>query len=282
MLSLMNDTLTTFASGHLSSTNTGLGNVLFQIAVAYGLAKKTNRILYFNHVHSFSEKLQRLFGFQHGQTIFRKCQTLAPIPESEFVHVGERIEFFRAFDSDLVKQIQSEDSHVRLSGHLECVEYFKDYRNEILDLFSIDSQSESFLRSTYPALFDSTKTCISVHFRVVNWDYKIGIDYYAQALNILLSLANNPVVFIFSDDMEYTKTHYISHIQFVKDVQLIYVQGNPDYIDLWCMSLCKYNILCHSTFSFWGAYLNQQPGKLAVVTQQTARFFYHLENVYTV
>jgi hypothetical protein len=281
MLCLMNDTLTTYNSGHLSPTNTGLGNVLFQIAVAYGLAKKCDRKLYFNHVHSFSEKLQGDFGLNHGKTIFRKCQEKSPLPESEFVSVGENISLFRAFDKSLLESIQSMNTHVRISGHFECVEYFKEYRNEILDLFSIDSTSELYIQTKYPQLFDTSSTPISVHFRVVNWDYMIDVDFYIQALNVLLSLAKHPVLFIFSDDIDYTKQNYISKIHFLQTIPIIYVSENPDYIDLWCMSLCKYNVLCHSTFSFWGAYLNKTPGKLAVANKHGATFLNYLENIYT-
>ena len=57
---------------------------------------------------------------------------------------------------------------------------------------------------------------------------------------------------VFSDNITEAKTMLCTC-----DVNFIWCINNKDYIDLWIMSLCDHNIICHSTFGWWGAYLNR-------------------------
>ena len=63
-------------SEFLSKKNTGLGNVLFQIASCYGIAKKTNRIPVYNNLAILTLKLKYYYGFNHENTIYRNCKTI--------------------------------------------------------------------------------------------------------------------------------------------------------------------------------------------------------------
>ena len=42
------------------------------------------------------------------------------------------------------------------------------------------------------------------------------------------------------------------------------IENNPDYIDLYLMSKCSGSIIANSSFSWWGAYLINNPEKKIV------------------
>lgn len=94
-------------------------------------------------------------------------------------------------------------------------------------------------------------------------------SYYNKAIEIINKMVENPIFYIFTDDVKYAEKMYnFSNFKIV--------QGNKDYEDMYLMSLCKYNIICNSTFSFWGAFLSTQ--KKAVIAPKTHLIRRNIEN----
>jgi hypothetical protein len=77
-----------------------------------------------------------------------------------------------------------------------------------VELFSPDTCSLELIRQTFPILFNTEYTTISIHLRgneyIRNshigkpWDYA----FYSRAIMYMKETINNPVFLIFSDDME--------------------------------------------------------------------------------
>ena len=65
---------------------------------------------------------------------------------------------------------------------------------------------------------------------------------------------------VFSDDIPWCKQHFTQY----EGCNFQYSEGRNEYEDLVLMSQCEHNIISNSTFSWWGAWLNQNPNKIVV------------------
>lgn len=87
------------------------------------------------------------------------------------------------------------------------------------------------------------------------------MEYYKKAMSYMASKVNDPVFFIFSDDMTWVKENL------PKDYPLVYVDLNDEknsYEDLRIMSSCNHHIIANSSFSWWGAWLNNRSNKMVI------------------
>lgn len=85
-------------------------------------------------------------------------------------------------------------------------------------------------------------------------------EYYEKAISYVEEKIENPHFFIFSDDTEYAKKTYTKNNYTVVDIN----HGRNSFLDMHLMGCCKHNICANSTFSFWGARLNENPEKLMI------------------
>lgn len=89
-------------------------------------------------------------------------------------------------------------------------------------------------------------------------------SYYAEAMDLLRHRVGNPIFYFFSDDMVWCKSNVaVGDAEFVE-----HNTGADAYKDLLLMASCKHNIIANSTFSWWGAWLNNNPGKVVIAPRQ--------------
>jgi hypothetical protein len=90
-------------------------------------------------------------------------------------------------------------------------------------------------------------------------------SYYSEAMNLVKAKFPNAVFYVFSDEPEWFRKN-------VKvNVPLVYVThnvGEKSYEDLILMSQCKHNIIANSSFSWWGAWLNDNKNKVVIAPQK--------------
>lgn len=88
------------------------------------------------------------------------------------------------------------------------------------------------------------------------------LDYYERAIAEIVSDGKKHDFYIFSNDMDWCKEH-ISPL--LKGHNIVYVThnvGTKSCWDMFLMTHCKDLIIANSSFSWWGAFLNMQNGRV--------------------
>lgn len=144
-----------------------------------------------------------------------------------------------------------------LQGYFQSEKYFINNKKYIIDLFKPTENIKNFILEK----LNNVKNSISIHVR--RGDYlnspeyhpQQSLEYYMSAVN-LLGIDKNYI--IFSDDLDGIKPMF----DFIPNKQ--FVSLGKDYLELYAMSMCEHNIICNSTFGWWGAYLNENKNKQVV------------------
>jgi len=91
-----------------------------------------------------------------------------------------------------------------------------------------------------------------------------GTDYYAKALTYVMDRCPDPVFYVFSDDIEWVSAHMTF------PGKTVYVKSDPQApaADMHMMSRCSHQIIANSSFSWWGAWLNNDPNKIVVAPRR--------------
>ncbi len=163
--------------------------------------------------------------------------------------------------------------NVLLKGYFQSEKYFKNYADVVRKQLTFNKQVRD--RDINVANQIQQQTSVSIHVR--RGDYvknptasqilgSMQMDYFLKAKTIIEETLAGPVnYFIFSDDIEWTKT------QFNEWGNVIYIDksfGNTEVDDMYLMSCCHHNIIANSSFSWWGAWLNSNPNKLVVAPKK--------------
>ena len=128
-----------------------------------------------------------------------------------------------------------------------------------------------FTDETNAKLRDEMTSCESVAIHVRKGvDYKNtandGVcdrDYYMRAIDYIKGHVNNPFFYIFSDNKEWVLNNF-SGIPY-KIIDWNPTSGPQNYLDMQLMSCARHNIIANSTYSWWGAWLNPNPGKICIL-----------------
>ena len=151
-------------------------------------------------------------------------------------------------------------------GGWHCEKYFENVSSEVLAQFGFDILKTSKKTKAIAEEMGNTNS-ISIHVRRTDYITSASsvfggiatIDYYKNAIEFITKRIKDPKFYIFSDDIEWA----VSNL----NINATYVDWNvgvESWQDMYLMSVAKHNIVCNSTFSWWGAWLNQNKGKIVI------------------
>ena len=252
----------------------GLGNQMFQYAL-YKKFESMNMDVYFDT--SFFRSKQNLreleigvfgvqyksisdievayirgYGYQDG-IIDKIKYKLKP---SKVVTYRDTIENFQP---EILKM-----DNVYLCGYWQSEKYFKDIRHIILKEFMFSNEIHRRTEDLCKQM--KQENSVSIHIRRSDYlteeNAKVYGNictekYYENAMKYIAGEVENPKYYIFTDDLLWAKDYFKGERYVIVEEN----RGDDSYIDMYLMSQCKHNIIANSSFSWWGAWLNQNPDK---------------------
>ena len=220
----------------------GLGNQMFEIAVAASLAKDNNALALINPSEHILPNQGRNVNI-YLNNIFSRVAIDRNPPVHDHIAVEtinyQPIEF---------------KPNIKLRGHFQSYKYFNHNRQYIIDLFAPTFDINKHIAKTYPE--DKSKiTAIQVrrgdYYKFPNHHPLLASEYYIETIKAI----NSEEIWVFSDDILWCQEnlHFDCHTRYIKD---------EDYIELYTISLCKNIVIANSSFGWWAAYLKNTPGQI--------------------
>lgn len=251
----------------------GLGNQMFQYALGRKISLQKNTTLsldlnsYNNQHESDTPRHYELDCYKLNSKLIKKPISDAKPRFSLFSKATYFSNTYTEKQFPFNKEVFEQQSNTLYVGYWQTEKYFSDIRDQLINDFSPKNKlSDDDLK-----ILESIKAKESVSLHVRRGDYVTnqnankfhglkGLDYYKKAIDIVKNKSHDFTLFIFSDDIEWCKTN-LSTIH--KDI--VFVDGNrAGYIDMYLMKHCNHNIIANSSFSWWAAWLNENPTKQIV------------------
>jgi hypothetical protein len=262
----------------------GLGNQMFQYATGLYLSKM-HEVPLFLDTSDYSPDSFRQYELD-SFNIDAKIATQKDI--DKFMNPKLNV-FSRAIEKIKIKQnkrhiileksfqfrdeLATATKNTYVKGHWQSYKYFDKIRNEILKSFTLKEE----LKNDNLLILEKIKkysNSVSLHIRRTDYlndklMYALEDEYYEKSIRYLQQNLDNPHFFIFSDDTDWVrKTNILSD-----NFTLITINKTPQssYKDMILISYCKHNIMANSSFSWWGAWLNQNTEKIVVAPKRWFR-----------
>lgn len=247
----------------------GLGNQLFQLASAYGLAKENNRILILVYDYNRDTLKHNSYLNVYIDNIFKTNFLIIHEDKlnknlKQFSELGDIVSCFQYKGKEI---ITNNEEDIYLNGYFQNEKYFIKYKNDILKLFK-NEELINELKNKYIHLDYS----FFIHLRrgdYINNDLYDLKDFdryvwmaYLEIFRNKYSTIYNPHFYILSDDIDFCKKLDIFN-NF--GMRVTFIENENALNSLYIMSLCNLGGICsNSSFSWWGSYLNENPNKFVI------------------
>lgn len=260
--------------------NGGLGNQMFQWAFGYALSKKNKCQLLFD-MSFFEKKYARPFELDIFSLNTPKVEDFLTklklkiiwklrkkLNGKNFLGLNFYSEPHFHHSEDLLK-IQPPSY---IEGFFQSEKYFAEFADEIRENFKFKNPPDKKNIELIEKINETNS--ISLHIRRGDYVQKkryqnlyatCTLDYYKRGVEYIAQSVKNPTLFVFSDDIQWVKENLNLPYE---SVYVSHNTGDKSYEDMRLMSKCKHNIIANSSFSWWGAWLNNYSGKIVIAPQK--------------
>lgn len=260
----------------------GLGNQMFQYALFVALKQRfpEERVMVDTScfrgypLHNGYE-IDDIFSLNSDVATWKDIARIAyPYPNYKWWKYGKHILPNRSGmcvekkDCTFIDNVFSQMGDMYYEGYWQCEEYFSFVKREIYKAFNFprvtDERNEEIITKVQET------NSVSIHIRrgdYVNHPWFKGIceiDYYRKGILYLEENVKPDLYCVLSNDVDWCKEGFSHLIPQDKVVYVDWNKGRESYVDMQIMSLCKHNIIANSSFSWWGAWLNQNPQKIVL------------------
>lgn len=224
-----------------------LGNIMFCVASGKYYADKHGMDFYLLRNKSHDDYLSR-----YEKTFFKDIKMVDSYDDT-FEVVKER----KGYDPIVRKST----GNLYIDGYRESPKYWDEDKEYIYSLFKPEEGLIEAIKKTYDIDFSEY---VSINVR--RGDYlkedvqkRLGLLKVDFFYNCIKRYPSTQKFLISSDDIEWCKSQFSGDKFLFADRE---IKGYEKiFVDLWIQTLCAGNIISNSTFSWWGAYLNQTPGR---------------------
>ena len=146
-------------------------------------------------------------------------------------------------------------------------------RKELTKDFKFDVEADNKLEKICKGILE--RNAVSVHIRRGDylsernkWIYGdiCTREYYYKAMQYMEERIGKCDFVFFSDDISWVKENfYVKNAIYIEEQMF---EKYCDWYDMCLMSICRHNIIANSTFSWWGAWLNQNNGKIVIAPKR--------------
>lgn len=262
----------------------GLGNQMWQYAMLVSLRKHyPNEEVYYNAsffngypLHNGFE-LDRIFKITAKQASEKQVRKVYHYFHNHYFFLRLYRHYFPKLKTE-VKEVESEPYQELLlkqkgdfyyDGYWADHRYYDDCRVELLKEFTLKEPLDDNNKKLLGEL--KNKYSCSIHLRRGDYlkdpDYCgiCDLDYYKKAVETVLSKTGKQVTFlVFSNDINWCKENLADDFAGNEVIYVDWNTGKDSYKDMFLMSQCNANIIANSSFSWWGAYLNDTINKIVI------------------
>lgn len=216
-----------------------MGNFLFEAATAYAYAKKHN--LDFTVPNTTNDPYWNPLYLQH---LVQPIQPRRFFEIKEHGHGYQELPFFEHY----------RNHNIKLNGYWQTEKYFKQYRDDILKDFAFSWNPHNN---------------VSIHVRrgdYLKYPHKHPVvpdEYYDKSIDYFYNKGHRDF-FVYSDDIPWCRNYFINRYHNLS-IAFWFSDLKNEVDDLIGISNCAGgHINSSSTFSWWGAWLNQNPQKIVI------------------